>query len=176
MSKLALSEWQKTVYFEGQKSFDYHQILRPLDYLEKIRDELEGVLFEKQLDLFHQSVDLVFFDVTSTYFEGEGPEMAERGHSRDGKPENNQIILALAITKSGLTIGHEIYERGRKDSQTVVEMLQRLKSRFQIDQCIFVGDRGMVSADNIAELERMNYEYIFALRKRRLRESAEVLE
>ncbi|MFQ5824111.1 MAG: IS1634 family transposase [bacterium] len=176
MSKLALTEWQKTVYFEAQNSFDYHQILRTLDYLEKIRDELEGVLFHKQVDLFRQSVDLVFFDVTSTYFEGEGPGIAERGHSQDGKPENNQIILALAITKGGLPIGHEIYEGSRKDSQTVVDMLERLKGRFQIDQCIFIGDRGMVSPDNIAELERLNYEYIFALRKRHLRESAAVIE
>ncbi len=176
LSKLALHHWQRTIYFDGQKPFDYHQILRTLDYLEQLRDEMEVELFRRQIDLFRQSVDLVFFDVTSTYFEGDGPEMAEPGLSRDGKPENNQIILALAITKAGLPIGHEIYEGGRKDSKTVVDIVDRLKARFHIDTCIFVGDRGMVSADNIRHLEEKQYQYIFALRKRRLRESREVME
>ena len=175
-SKLALHKWQHRIYFDGQKFFDYHQILRALDHLERIRDQVEAILFQRQIDLFNQRVDLVFYDVTSTYFEGRGPGIACKGYSRDGKPGKNQIILALAVTKGGLPIGHEVYEGNRKDSTTVVEMVQRLKQRFKIDKCIFVGDRGMVSQDNIRELDQQGYEYIFALRKRRLLETREVIE
>lgn len=172
-SKLSLFEWQNRIYFDYK--FKYHQILRSLDYLESIKDSVEESLFKRHFNLFNQKVDLVLYDVTSTYFEGEGPRIAKKGYSSDQKPSKNQIILALAVTKDGIPIGHEIYEGNRKGSTTVIDTIERLNKRFGVDKCIFVGDRGLVSSDNIDKLNELGYEYIFALRKRRLIETREII-
>jgi len=172
-SKLSLYEWQDRIYFSDK--FKYHQVLRTLGYLERIKDSVEEGLFAKHFNLFNQKVDLVFYDVTSTYFEGEGPKIAKKGYSSDSQPSKNQIILALAVTKDGIPIGHEVYEGNRKGSTTVVDTIERLNKRFGVDKCIFVGDRGIVSQDNIDKLNELHYEYIFALRKRRLIETREVI-
>jgi len=173
-SKLSLYEWQNTIYFDVK--FEYHQILRTLGHLERIKDSVEEGLFKRHFNLFNQKVDLVFYDVTSTYFEGEGPKIAKKGYSSDQKPSKNQIILALAVTKDGIPIGHEVYEGNRKGSTTVIDVIESLNKRFGVDKCIFVGDRGMVSQDNIDKLDELGYEYIFALRKRRLIETREIIE
>lgn len=179
MSKLKLfKKGQKDIYLKelSNDNFDYPEILRTLEYLEKFKNQIEEKLFYKQMDLFNFKVDLVFYDLTSSYFEGAGPEMAEIGFSKDEKRGTKQILLALAVTKEGLPIGHEVYEGNKSEKTTVIQMVQKLKKRFQIDKCIFIGDRGMVSSDNIQKLEELNYEYIFAVKKRRLIESAEVIE
>jgi len=174
LSKLSLFKWQNRIYFDDK--FKYHQILRTLDHLEILKDSVEEALFQRHFNLFNQKVDLVFYDVTSTYFEGEGPNIANKGYSSDEKPSKNQIILALAVTKDGIPIGHEVYAGNRKGSTTVIDIIERLNKRFGVDKCIFVGDRGMVSQDNIDKLNELGYEYIFALRKRRLIETRSLIE
>lgn len=175
-SKLKVWEWQEKIWLEGLEKLDYHKILRALEHLEKIKDEVEEGLFQTQLSLFTQKVDLVFYDVTSSYFEGDGPSIAKKGYSRDKRSDCNQILLALALTKEGIPIGHEVYEGNRKDSNTVIGLVEKLKRRFCIERCIFVGDRGMVSPQNIEKLKELKCDYIFALRKRRLKEVKKLLE
>lgn len=176
LSKLKVWKWQQKVWLKGLSNIDYHKILRTLSHLESFRDRIEVELFKKQIDLFHQKVDLVFYDITSSYFEGMGPEIAKKGHSSDKRADCNQILLALAITKDGIPIGHEVYAGNKKHSRTVIELVNRLKKRFKIDKCIIVGDRGMVSPENIEEIKNSGYDYIFALRKRRLNEVKEIME
>lgn len=175
-SKLALTDWFMKMDFPLLQRLDYQKLLRSLAYLYRIKDPVEADLFQAQKDLFNLKVDIVFYDITSTYFEGEGPPCAENGYSRDKRPDRPQILLALAVTQEGLPIGHETHAGNISDKTTVIELINKLKTRFNIERCIFVGDRGMVSPQNIAYLKKHHYEYIFALKKRRLRETQEKFE
>lgn len=175
-SKLALTEWFLRVDFPLIRNLDYQKLLRSLAYLYRIKDSVEADLFQAQKNLFNLKVDIVFYDITSTYFEGKGPSFADNGYSRDRRPDRPQILLALAVTQEGLPIGHETHAGNISDKTTVIELIKKLKTRFNIERCIFVGDRGMVSPQNIAYLKKHHYEYIFALKKRRLRETQEKFE
>lgn len=142
---------------------------RAMDYLVQMKEVLERHLYFQLRDLFSMKVDMVFYDVTSSYFEGEGPEgFAKKGYSRDHEPGNNQVILGL-IMCNGLPIGIEVFEGNRVDKKTVKEVLKKLKGQFDIEQCIFVGDRGLVSVENLKELEMHGFDSILALKKRRNR-------
>lgn len=175
-SELELTEWFSKIYFPDLRVLEYHKLLRSLGYAMRIKDEVERKLFERQKDLFHMRVDVVFYDITSTYFEADGPGIAKKGYSRDKRRDRNQVLIALAVSREGFPIGHEVLEGNRLDKSTVKEALDALKRRFAIESCIFVGDRGMVTAENIRYVEKQGYRYIFALKRRRLHESAEVLE
>ena len=175
-SELKLTEWFSDIYFPDLRVLEYHKLLRSLGYAMRIKDEVERKLFDRQKDLFHLTVDVVFYDITSTYFEADGPAIAKSGYSRDKRGDRNQVLIALAMTKEGFPIGHEVLEGNRLDKSSVKEALDGLKARFSIESCIFVGDRGMVTAENIRYVEEQGYRYIFGLKRRRLHESAEVLE
>lgn len=175
-SKLRVWQWQEKIYLAGMERFDYHKILRTLEHLERIKDEVEERLFWNHINLFNQEVDIVFYDITSSYFEGQGPSIAKKGYSCDRRPDRNQIVLALAVTKEGIPIAHEVYEGSKKHSKTVIGAVEKLKRRFKIDKLIFVADRGMVSAGNIDYIKESKYDYIFSLRKRRLAEVKDLME
>jgi transposase len=141
-----------------------------------MKKELEKHLYLKLRDLFSLKVDLVFYDVTLSYFEGEGPlSLAKKGYSRDQKPGKNQIVIGL-IMCNGLPIGHEVFEGNRVDKKRVKEILSKLKEEFEIDRLIFVGDRGLVTKENLEELEKNGFESILALRKRRNNEVKRILK
>lgn len=175
-SELHLAECFKGIYFPDCDVLEYHKLLRSITYVMRNKDQIEEQLFKKQKDIFHLDVDPVFYDITSTYFEADGPATAKKGYSRDKRNDRNQVLTALAVTKDGYAIGHEVFEGNMLDKSTVKETIDRLKRRFSIDTCIFVGDRGMVTAENIKYMEEQGYRYIFALRRRRLYETEEVIE
>lgn len=172
-SKLSIVEWQKTIYLKDLdgREIQYHQFLRALDYFYKIKEPLEQEIFYDLRDLFNLKLNLVFYDLTSTYFEGQKCSLAEFGYSRDHRSDAKQIILGLLVTDEGLPIAHEVFKGNRADKTTLKEAIDIVKRRFQIKRCIFVCDRGVVSEPNIELLEKEQYEYIFALRKRQLQES-----
>jgi len=175
-SKLSVVEWQKTIYLEElqNKEIQYHQFLRALDYFYKVKELLEEDIYYELRDLFSLKLNVVFYDLTSTYFEGQKCSLAEFGYSRDHRSDARQIILALLVTDDGLPIAHEVFKGNRADKTTLKEAVKTVKKRFQIKRCIFVCDRGIVSEENRELLDKEQYEYIFALRKRHLRE-AEIL-
>ena len=93
LSKLGVLRWLQTVYIPELKSgsVQYQHLLRAMDYLLSIKDELEQDLYNELVTLFSPEVDLVYYDLTSTYFEGEGPELAAHGYSRDHRPDRKQL-------------------------------------------------------------------------------------
>lgn len=187
-SKLGIFEWLGGVWWPGHgfdpRVFDCElrfrdqlevqraeamKFYRAMDYLIQMKEDLERHLYLQLRDLFSMKVDLVFYDVTSSYFEGDGPEgFAKKGYSRDHEPGKTQVILGL-IMCNGLPIGIEVFEGNRVDKKTVKEVLKKLKGQFDIEQCIFVGDRGLVSVENLKELEMHGFDSILALKKRRNR-------
>src|SRR6266852_9197662 len=138
-----------------------------LDRLVKAKPQIEQALFARLRTLFALNVDLVFYDLTSTYFEGEGPAgLAKHGHSRDGKPRNRQVLVGVVMI-DGWPITHHVIEGNRRDAATVKEVLDDLEARFGLRRVIFVGDRGMVTVPNIELLRSRGQGYVVGLNRRR---------
>src|SRR4051794_24634991 len=140
---------------------------RTLDQLLAAKDRIEVALYHRLRDLFSLKPELILYDVTSTYFEGGGPhDFARHGYSRDGKPQNVQVVVGLVMV-AGWPIAHHVWEGNRMDATTVREVISDLTTRFHFGRIIFVGDRGMVSDDNVEALLGDSHGYLVGLKRRR---------
>ena len=127
---------------------------RTLDHLLLNKDRVEVALFERLRTLFAFEPELVFYDLTSTYFEGHGPaDLAKHGHSRDGKPRNVQVVIGVVMV-DGWPIAHHVWAGNTRDSTTVKTVIDDLTKRFKFQRLVFVGDRGMVTESNLAMLQK----------------------
>jgi hypothetical protein len=140
---------------------------RTLDQLLERKVEIEYALFVTLRDLFSLKVDMVFYDLTSTYFEGTGPPgISANGHSRDGKPRNPQVLVGLVLV-DGWPIAHHVFAGNRRDAKTVPDVLRDLEQRFGLKRVVFVGDRGMVTSHNLDDLREHGHGYIVGRNRRR---------
>jgi hypothetical protein len=140
---------------------------RTLDQLMVQQKPIEKELFLRLRNLFSLNVDLVFYDLTSTYFEGNGPVgFALHGHSRDGKPRNRQVLVGLVMI-DGWPMAHHVFHGNLRDSTTVDKVLQDLQARFGLRRVVFVGDRGMVTSANLDRLRSSGQGYVVGLKRRR---------
>jgi transposase len=149
---------------------------RTLDHLLLNQAKIEVALYGRLRDLFHFQPELVFYDLTSTYFEGHGPEnLAKHGYSRDGKPRNVQVVVGVVMV-AGWPIAHHVWAGNTRDSKTVAEVVKDLTQRFQFRRAVFVGDRGMVTEKNLDVLETAEGDWGFLLgMTRRQNPAAEAL-
>jgi transposase len=142
------------------------QWYRTLDQLHARRPSLEHELYLRLRDLFSLKVDWVLYDLTSTYFEGQGPpRLGAHGHSRDGKPRNRQVLVGLVLV-DGWPITHHVFAGNWRDATTVGAVVDDLETRFGLRRVVFVGDRGMVTAANLTRL-RQQHGYVVGLTRRR---------
>jgi transposase len=140
---------------------------RTLDVLIQAKEKIEVALYHRLRDLFSLKPELVLFDITSSYFEGAGPkDFAKHGYSRDGKPQNVQVVVGLVMV-AGWPIAHHVWPGNCLDVTTVQEVVGDLRTRFSFERVVFVGDRGMVSAENIEALERDGQGWLVGLKRRR---------
>ena len=147
-----------------------------LDRLVKHQKHIEKELFLRLRNLFSLKVDLVFYDLTSTYFEGNGPaELAKHGFSRDGKPRNRQVLVGVVMIE-GWPMAHHVFEGNQRDASTVDSVLKDLQERFGLGRVVFVGDRGMVTSQNIDRLRSRGQGYLVGLQRRRRSEVLRYLE
>jgi len=138
-----------------------------LDRLIRSKGKIEKELFLSLRNLFSLQADLVFYDLTSTYFEGHGPAgLAYHGHSRDDKPRNRQVLVGQVMI-DGWPIAHHVFEGNKRDSTTVADVLKDIEERFGLRRVVFVGDRGMVTSDNIELLRSKHHGYLVGLNRRR---------
>jgi transposase len=136
---------------------------RTLDHLIINQANIEVALYGRLRDLFHFQPDLVFYDLTSTYFEGHGPAaLAKHGYSRDGQPRNVQVVVGVVMV-AGWPIAHHVWAGNTRDSKTVAEVVQDLTRRFKFRQAVFVGDRGMVTEKNLDDLQTADGAWGFLL-------------
>ena len=143
------------------------QWYRTLDHLLEAKDKIELTLFFRLRDLFSLQVDMVFYDLTSTYFEGAGPpELGANGHSRDGKPRNPQVLVGLVMVDRW-PIAHHVFEGNRRDAKTVADVMRDLEQRFGLKRIVFIGDRGMVTSQNLDDLRSGGHGYIVGRNRRR---------
>lgn len=149
------------------KDHQLRQWYGTLDRLVRHKPTVEQALFLRLRNLFSLKVDLVFYDLTSTYFEGNGPVgLAKHGHSRDGKPRNRQVLVGVVMI-DGWPIAHHVFEGNRRDASTVEAVLGDLQARFGLRRVVFVGDRGMVTAQNVELLRSRDQGYVVGLNRRR---------
>ena len=138
------------------------RLYRTLDQLLPHKTALERHLKEKLGDLFDLKYDLLLYDVTSTYFEGEAKTnpQAQRGYSRDHRPDCKQVCIGLVVSRCGIPLGYEVFAGNRHDTTTVEEIVKTMESRYGRADRIWVLDRGMISEDNMAFLRADGRRYI----------------
>ena len=148
---------------------------RTLDKLLERKEAIEQSLYLKLRDLFSLKAELVFYDLTSTYFEGEGPEeLGHHGYSRDGKPRHEQVQVGVVMV-NGWPIAHHVFAGNRRESETVRGIIDDLERRFGLKRVVFVGDRGMVTSDNLAMLRERKQGYLVGLQRRRREDVYELI-
>jgi transposase len=132
-------------------------------------------LFARHRDLF-SDLDIVFFDTTSIYFEGQGGEtIGQRGHSKDHRPDLKQMVVGIVLDQKGNPVCSELWPGNTADVKSLVPIVDRLKSRFGIGSVCIVADRGMISAATLAEVEQRKWQYILGVRMRSSTEAKAVV-
>jgi transposase len=147
------------------------RLYRALDRLLPHKEAIEQHLVKRLGELFDLSYDLLLYDVTSTYFEGlaNGNPLAQRGHSRDHRPDCKQVCIALVVTREGMPLGYEVYAGNRVDVTTVEEIVETMETRYGIADRVWVMDRGMSSAENVAWLQETGRRYLIGTPKSELK-------
>ena len=164
------------------------QLYRALDFLAVWSEEIERDVFLRAADLLRLDIDLIFYDTTSAYFEIDEPDedgetlagklyapLRQRGHSKEGRDGQPQVIIALAVTRDGMPVRSWVLPGNTADVATVGRIKQDLHA-WRLGRCLFVGDGGMYSAANLVELSRGLGRYVLAVPMRRVQDvEAEVL-
>jgi hypothetical protein len=186
-SDRAADKWKHDYLLEGADALDLHHLYRAMAWLGEdlpadqqqgstklvprcTKDVIEEQVFAGRRDLFTQ-LEVVFFDTTSLYFEGQGGEtLGQYGHSKDHRPDEHQLVVGAVLDGAGRPICCELWPGNTTDVTTLIPVVDRLWRRFHIRQVCIVADRGMVSQDTIADLEQQRWPYILGARMRRTNE------
>lgn len=147
-------------YF-GLPPVPLQHLYRSLDVLADSKDKIEAGIFQQNVSLFNMSLNVVFYDVTTFYFESQkADDLKTFGFSKDNKINDVQVVLGLLMDIEGRPVGFDLYQGNTFEGKTLGTALDKLKSRFKINKVILVADRGLGSADNQALLKAKGYDYI----------------
>jgi hypothetical protein len=186
-SDRSCDRWHRDYVINGVDDLSLHHLYRAMAFLGEETEDQEGrtpfsprctkdiveeELFHRRQDLF-TTLDLVFFDTTSLYFEGAGGEIGRLGHTKDHRPDLNQMIVGVVLDHEGAPVCSEMWPGNTTDVTSLLPVLKRIRSRFPIDKLCIVADRGMISADTLAYLEREKIPYILGARMRNVKEIKE---
>jgi Transposase DDE domain len=174
--------WKDAYRVAGVGDLDLHHAYRAMAWLGEpeaegsertTKDRIEEALFARRRDLF-SSLDLVFFDTTSIYFEGAGGQsVGQYGHSKDHRPDLRQMVVGLVLDQEGRPICCELWPGNTTDVTTLLPVVERLEKRFGIRRVCILADRGMISAKTIEALEKRGWPYILGARMRSHKEVRE---
>jgi transposase len=153
------------------------RLYRALDQLLAHKAALEAHLSRRVGELFAVDNDVLLYDLTSTYFEGqaEGNAQAQRGYSRDHRPDCKQVCIALVVTFDGFPLGYEVFPGNTHDATTVQTIVEAMEARHGAVGKVWIMDRGMASAQNLAWLRHSGRRYILGTPKCELRQWAPAL-
>ena len=182
-SKLACHErWLDRVWLPEARDLGLHQLYRALDVLAEHGDAVERAVFWRAADLFKLDVDLVFYDATTAWFETGEEDVAahewrgltfeplrRRGHSKEGRDNDPQVVIALAVTRDGVPVRSWVFPGATPDVTTVHKIKDDLRA-MRLGRVLFVGDAGLYSKANLAELAKGAGRYILAAPIGRVRE------
>jgi len=151
------------------KIHDLDALYRVMDKLAPKISEMKKLTFDKTQKLLPESVDVIFFDCTTLYFESiETDELRQFGFSKDHRLNTTQVVLALATNSDGLPIGYELFEGSKAEVKTLLACLNSWRKLFNIESVCFIADRAMMSENNLKHLEQENCHYIIAAKLRNL--------
>jgi transposase len=169
-SDRAADKWKRDYRIEGADEIELHHLYRAMAWLGGSKDAVEGSLFAATRDLFTE-LELVFFDTTSIYFEGEGGEtLGAHGHSKDHRPDLKQMVVGACLDGEGRPVSCEMWPGNHADAKALVPAIDRLRERFGIAKATVVADRGMISRETVSDLERRDLGYVLGARMRRVNE------
>src|SRR4030081_3603269 len=158
----------------GDEEVNKDRLYRGLDHLLAHKAALEAHLSRRCGELFAVQNEVLLYDVTSTYFEGqaEANPQAQRGHSRDHRPDCKQVCIALVVTFDGFPLGYEVFAGNTHDSRTLQTIVATMEARHGVLGRVWIADRGMASADNLAWLRETRRRYIIGAPKSELKKFA----
>jgi hypothetical protein len=163
-AELAVWDWQQKLLGFGGRHPDvsYLGLLRALRLVVASKEEVEKALYSRLVDLFGVEVDVVFYDLTSTFVEGQALRSArlKRGYNRDGRGDCKQIVLGLVVTREGFPLTCRVFDGNTLDAATLATMVEDLRRRFEVRGCIWVSDTGLLSASNLKMLDESGYDFI----------------
>jgi hypothetical protein len=188
-SDRAAEVWRERYAIAGVESLQLHHLYRAMAWLGEplandqqagatpfaprtVKDLIEEALFEQTCDLFSE-LDLVFFDTTSIYFEGEGGQtIGQYGHSKDHRPDRKQMVVGVILDGQGRPVCCEVWPGNTTDVTTLIPIVDRLKQRFHIRSVCVVADRGMISRETIRQLQASDRDvrYLLGARLRSVKE------
>jgi transposase len=179
--------WIEDYRIEGKEQIRLHHYYRAMAWLGEeldddhqrdgvsfsprcTKDRIEEGLFARRRDLF-SSLEMVFFDTTSIYFEGEGGQtLGEYGYSKDHRSDRKQMVVGVVLDNNARPVCCEMWPGNTADVKSLIPIVERLRRRFGIQRVCIVADRGMISQETIAELEERAWHYILGVRMRRVKE------
>jgi len=186
-SDRAADRWRDDQALAGVEGLELHHLYRAMAWLGEslpegkqagktpfaprcTKDLVEEHLFQHGRNLF-SGLDLVFFDTTSIYFEGSGgDDLGAYGHSKDHRPDRLQMVVGVVLTADGRPLCCELWPGNTADVKTLVPVVDRLRTRFGIQNVCIVADRGMISQETMREVEERKWRYILGARMRRTTE------
>jgi transposase len=155
----------------GIKPAGLQHLYRTLDKLADYNKVIQKQIFQTGRNLFNQQLDVVFYDVTTLYFDSEVEiegELRQKGFSKDGKIGKTQILFCMLIDQDKQPIGYKVFKGDTFEGHTFEHAVKELKREYQIDKVIVVADRGMLSAANLEITVDSGYEFIVGERLRKL--------
>ena len=147
-------------------AIDVESVYRYLDKLNsKQKEKVQEISYTHTLQILNNELNLVFYDVTTLYFEAEQEdELRKTGFSKDGKHQQPQIVLGLLVSTGGYPLAYEIFEGNKFEGHTMLPVIEAFKTKYELKELIVIADAGLMSNDNILELQSKNYRYIIGAR------------
>ena len=146
------------------------KVYRMMDKLDdKSVEKIQKQAYKSTKSILKDKINVLFYDCTTLYFESFTPdELKQNGYSKDGKFNQPQVLLALLVTQSGLPIGYEVFPGSTFEGHTIPPILEKIKTKYDLQQVVFVADSGLLSKENRAFLEKNKFDYILGARLRNL--------
>lgn len=169
LSKLGVYETQND--YLGLVPIKLQWLYRSLDILSVLSEQIQKYIYNKNTQLLDYKVDVVFYDVTTFYFDSDYEEqgaLRQKGFGKDGKIGKTQILLGLLLDKQRNPIAYELYSGETYEGHTLVEGLKKLKEKYKIDKVVVVADSGMLNKDNLLAINDKGYEFIVGERLKNL--------
>jgi len=176
-SKLMTHRWAETIFWDDGEVVDLQHYYRALGVLARNVGRIEENHYFHGRDLFTPAPDLLFFDTTSVYFEGEGPTggLGQYYYSKDNRPDCKQMIVGVVLTRDGIPLAHHVFPGNTPDATAFSVVIEEMRNRFRIMRVILVGDRGMFNATIIRRIEELKMEYIAGVKMRTVVDVKEIV-
>lgn len=162
-SKLKTKDY---LYRFKQVRYDEDQIYRYLDKLhDKQKELVQTISYQHTLKILNNDISVVFYDVTTLYFEiDQEDDLRKTGFSKEGKHQNPQIVLGLLVSKNGYPLAYEIFEGNKFEGHTMLPVVEAFKLKYKLEKLVIIADSGLLSKNNVDELQEKAYEFILGAR------------